>query len=315
MVMMKKTGATNGVATPTANTASRLIGNGDAGPEVSALQQQLHDLGFDPGTVDGQFGDKTEAALKKFQASKGLPDDGVLGPKTRAVLDAAVRAAAPKQQDGSQVSNKAANQAADKAKQNEVLNYPTKTDTKQEAKPAPSRLEEQKNAAQGLLNRLMENTKVAAIALNPLFAGPALAISAQANYRAVQRYETEVPQKDFNVIMAEESAKATQQILALPKTYADYGMKGLQAIESAGETALGLAAAAAYSVYDYGSQAVNTALDVGGKAANSAWEGTKKAAKWYWHFETTPIRWAGKAMSWLGGLLSGGGKAMKDVGN
>ena len=115
MVMMKKTGATNGGVTPTANPASRLIGNGDAGPEVSALQQQLHDLGFDPGTVDGQFGGKTEAALKKFQASKGLPADGVLGPKTRAVLDAACKAAAPKQ-DGSQVSNKAANQAADKAR-------------------------------------------------------------------------------------------------------------------------------------------------------------------------------------------------------
>jgi peptidoglycan hydrolase-like protein with peptidoglycan-binding domain len=312
MVMMNKTNPIGGGNAPVANGGSRLIGNGDAGPEVAALQKQLADLGFDPGPQDSQFGDKTEAALKKFQASKGLPVDGVLGPKTRAALDAATKAAAPKKDD-SQVSNTATDKAAEKNKQSEVLNYPTgKPDEK---KPAPSRLEDQKKAAQGLLNQLMQNAKVAAIAVNPLFAGPALAISAQANYRAIQRYETEVPQKDFNVIMAEESAKATQQILALPKTYAEYGMKGLQAIESAGETALGLAVAAGYSIYDYGSQAVNTALDVGSKAANTAWEGTKTAAKWYWHWETAPVRWAGKAMSWLGGLFSKGGSAIKDVGN
>ncbi|MDB5096616.1 MAG: penicillin-resistant DD-carboxypeptidase-like protein [Cyanobacteria bacterium RYN_339] len=311
MVMMKKTAPVNTANTPifTANTG--LIGNGDSGPEVKALQEALCALGFDTGKADGNFGDKTEAALQKFQASKGLPADGVLGPKTRAALENAAKAAAPKTDD-TKVTNAAAEKAAEKAKQNEVLNY-----GKEEAKPKAqnNRLEDQKQAAQGLLNSLMQNAKVAAIALNPIFAGPALAISAQANYRAIQRYETETPQKDLNVLMAEEGAKAEKQILALPHTYAEYGMKGLQAIESAGETALGLAAAAGYAAYDYTSQAVNTALDVGGKAVDTAWDGTKKAAKWYWHFETTPIRWAGKAMSWLGGLMSGGGKAMKDVGN
>ena len=40
---------------------------GSFGDGVKAMQQRLHDLGFDPGPVDGQFGTGTEQALWAFE--------------------------------------------------------------------------------------------------------------------------------------------------------------------------------------------------------------------------------------------------------
>ncbi|MBI5543434.1 MAG: polysaccharide deacetylase family protein, partial [Deltaproteobacteria bacterium] len=43
---------------------------------TTKVQSQLTKLGFDPGTVDGQWGPRTAGAVKAFQASKGLPQTG-----------------------------------------------------------------------------------------------------------------------------------------------------------------------------------------------------------------------------------------------
>ncbi len=56
--------------------------------DVRALQRFLLAAGFDPGLIDGQMGRQTEAALRAWQASKGLMADGVIGPKTREALTA-----------------------------------------------------------------------------------------------------------------------------------------------------------------------------------------------------------------------------------
>lgn len=53
------------------------------------LQQSLLDAGFDPGAIDGDLGPKT---IKAFQKSRGLTPDGVIGPKTQPLLDAALKA-------------------------------------------------------------------------------------------------------------------------------------------------------------------------------------------------------------------------------
>ena len=59
---------------------------GSTGPEVTALQLRLQDLGFDPNGVDGIFGPGTESAVKAFQQANGLTVDGKVGPITRAAL-------------------------------------------------------------------------------------------------------------------------------------------------------------------------------------------------------------------------------------
>jgi hypothetical protein len=53
---------------------------------VTALQQRLNELGFDPNGIDGIFGPGTESAVKAFQQANGLTVDGIVGPITRAEL-------------------------------------------------------------------------------------------------------------------------------------------------------------------------------------------------------------------------------------
>lgn len=69
-----------------ASTASYLQ-KGNSGSAVKALQQSLNQMGASPPIkADGVFGDKTLAALKAFQQTKGLKVDGVAGPITFAAL-------------------------------------------------------------------------------------------------------------------------------------------------------------------------------------------------------------------------------------
>jgi putative chitinase len=63
-----------------------VLREGSTGDQVIELQTRLKELGFDPGVVDGDFGPKTTAAVRDFQRSKGLEDDGVVGPQTLAAL-------------------------------------------------------------------------------------------------------------------------------------------------------------------------------------------------------------------------------------
>lgn len=61
---------------------------GDVGEAVRAAQILLEKRGFKCGWMgcDGEFGDKTQSAVGKFQRSRGLETDGVIGPLTWAAL-------------------------------------------------------------------------------------------------------------------------------------------------------------------------------------------------------------------------------------
>lgn len=60
--------------------------NGSVGADVLHLQRRLNLLGY-PVREDGHFGDKTERAVRQFQAAKGLKADGLVGPKTWGSLE------------------------------------------------------------------------------------------------------------------------------------------------------------------------------------------------------------------------------------
>ena len=68
---------------------------GSTGPEVRELQQKLKAAGFDPGLIDGEYGNGTGAAVFAFQKSEGLLADGVAGPRTLAALNLAKPAEIP----------------------------------------------------------------------------------------------------------------------------------------------------------------------------------------------------------------------------
>lgn len=59
-----------------------LLKKGDKGSAVKELQALLKAHGFYTGVVDGDFGPGTEGCVKKYQASKGLSADGVVGERT-----------------------------------------------------------------------------------------------------------------------------------------------------------------------------------------------------------------------------------------
>ena len=73
---------------PTTTTLpSGLLKQGTSGADVKAVQHALAAAGHSPGTIDGDFGPKTELALIAFQQASGIPADGVYGPQTKAALE------------------------------------------------------------------------------------------------------------------------------------------------------------------------------------------------------------------------------------
>lgn len=53
---------------------------------MSGVQCALAHLGYDVGPIDGTYGPRTAAALRAFQASRGLSADGQMGPLTAMAL-------------------------------------------------------------------------------------------------------------------------------------------------------------------------------------------------------------------------------------
>jgi peptidoglycan hydrolase-like protein with peptidoglycan-binding domain len=61
--------------------------SGSEGPQVKALQQRLHELGYQVQSADGQFGPETHHSVVAFQKVNRLARDGVVGPITRRALE------------------------------------------------------------------------------------------------------------------------------------------------------------------------------------------------------------------------------------
>jgi len=63
-----------------------ILRRGMQGPAVTQLQERLKTLGFLPGSIDGFFGETTQAAVTAFQKQSNIEPDGVVGPATWSAL-------------------------------------------------------------------------------------------------------------------------------------------------------------------------------------------------------------------------------------
>jgi putative chitinase len=83
--LAKAKAALGGVAAPHAAAATPVLRRGDKSGSVTLLQTKLNAAGYQVST-DGDFGPGTDAAVKQFQATKGLTADGIVGPTSWAAL-------------------------------------------------------------------------------------------------------------------------------------------------------------------------------------------------------------------------------------
>jgi len=63
------------------------IRRGDRGPAVRRAQNRLNQRGYEPGPLDGLFGNRTHRAVRRYQSDRELTVDGIVGPRTWARLD------------------------------------------------------------------------------------------------------------------------------------------------------------------------------------------------------------------------------------
>ncbi|MGF7057979.1 M14 family metallopeptidase [Brassicibacter mesophilus] len=60
---------------------------GSTGNNVKLVQSILTKIGYNPGTIDGIYGEATRQAVMEFQRNNGLTSDGIVGPMTWRLLD------------------------------------------------------------------------------------------------------------------------------------------------------------------------------------------------------------------------------------
>ena len=82
--LVEGTIGTSGSQNYEGSNTSLMLRRGMTGWDVKDMQQKLLKLGFDlgPDGADGDFGPKTEEAVKTFQMAYGLEVDGIAGPET-----------------------------------------------------------------------------------------------------------------------------------------------------------------------------------------------------------------------------------------
>jgi peptidoglycan hydrolase-like protein with peptidoglycan-binding domain len=68
------------------STADAPLEAGSTGPAVVDLQRILNYFGFDAGTPDGAYGNRTSEAVRMYELSRRLDPDGIADERTLAVL-------------------------------------------------------------------------------------------------------------------------------------------------------------------------------------------------------------------------------------
>lgn len=80
------------IQTAPLSLAQEPVGRGEAGPRVAKLHAELFELGYlQKAAVSPYFGVSTDAAVRNFQKSWGLPPDGRVDPLTQRAIDEALK--------------------------------------------------------------------------------------------------------------------------------------------------------------------------------------------------------------------------------
>jgi peptidoglycan hydrolase-like protein with peptidoglycan-binding domain len=67
------------------NVQLDVLKKGSKGKQVKALQRMLYAMGYNLGDkkpIDGEFGSKTDSAVRSYQDKNGLKVDGIVGQNT-----------------------------------------------------------------------------------------------------------------------------------------------------------------------------------------------------------------------------------------
>ncbi|MBW7573955.1 M14 family metallopeptidase [Caproiciproducens faecalis] len=65
----------------------RTLQVGMSGTDVMEIQAMLQKIGYNPGPIDGNFGQQMRRAVIQFQRAFGLSPDGVIGPSTYSIME------------------------------------------------------------------------------------------------------------------------------------------------------------------------------------------------------------------------------------
>ena len=90
---------------PPYKLGDRVLKNGMTGADVRQMQENLVKLGYDCGKwgADGDFGDATEMAVRRFQTQEDLTPDGEFGPLSLAAMEKALEKLNAPQEQAKQV--------------------------------------------------------------------------------------------------------------------------------------------------------------------------------------------------------------------
>ena len=115
--------SSSGSSSSGSSTSSSLMQLGSSSDAVKTLQTNLKTLGYYTGSLTGNFGEKTHAAVIAYQKAKGLTADGIAGSKTLAAISADLNKGSSSSSGSSNSGSSSSGSLAQRASQVIFSNY------------------------------------------------------------------------------------------------------------------------------------------------------------------------------------------------